>query len=413
MKKLLGLALGIIVALGGFVDVGDLVFATQAGAKFGYSLLWALAIGIVGLIVYMEMCGRVATISKQPVFEIVRRRFPPKLGTATLAGSLAMNVLTCAAEIGGIALILQLLSDFPYRLLILIAAIAMIIVIWVLKFKHIEKVFGYGGLGVLVLAIAGLKAHPQWGSVAHGFLPAGPSVNPGDAPIVTYLYFAVGIIAATLMPYEVYFYSSGALEEQWTPKDMAENRINSIIGSLLGGLAVAGIIVVSALLFLPRGIDPGSISTVALPGLIEFGKAGLLLLLLGMLFSIAGAAVETCFAGAYSLSQYLKFDWGKRKPPLRVPKFSLAWLTIFVLATFIILSGIDPIELTEYAVIFSVLLMPLTYIPIFLAARDKGIMGKFTNGKLANTLGWIYLVVICIVAVAAVPLMVLSNRGQM
>ena len=72
MKQFLQIALGILSAIGGFVDIGDLVFNTQAGATFGFELMWVVVIGVVGIIVYSEMCGRVAAVSKRPVFDLVR-----------------------------------------------------------------------------------------------------------------------------------------------------------------------------------------------------------------------------------------------------------------------------------------------------------------------------------------------------
>jgi manganese transport protein len=228
------------------------------------------------------------------------------------------------------------------------------------------------------------------------------------------LYFAVGILAATFMPYEVYFYSSGAIEEQWKPdKEMPVNRSNAVIGYLLGGGVFAMIMIMSAELLRPVGIDPSFLGTPLLGILTTLGKAGVLIALLGILFAIGGAAVETSFSGAYNLSQFFQWKWGKHLDPITVPKFTLSWLLILVLATGIILTGIDPIALTEYAVIFSVLVMPFTFWPIFKLARDQKAMGKYTNKWLANSLGWIYFVIICIVSIAAVPLMIISNRGQL
>ena len=70
MNKIFGVALGILAAIGGFVDIGDLVFNTAAGATFGYQLLWVTPIGVVGIIVYSEMCGRVAAVSTNAVTQI-------------------------------------------------------------------------------------------------------------------------------------------------------------------------------------------------------------------------------------------------------------------------------------------------------------------------------------------------------
>ena len=64
MKKIFSVALGILAAIGGFVDIGDLVFNVAAGATFGYELLWVVVVGVVGIITYSEMCGRVAAVSQ-------------------------------------------------------------------------------------------------------------------------------------------------------------------------------------------------------------------------------------------------------------------------------------------------------------------------------------------------------------
>lgn len=409
MKKIFGIALGIVAALGGFVDIGDLVFASQAGAKFGYSLLWALLVGTVGIIVYGEMCGRVAAVAKKPVFQLIGEDYPQKLGFFTLAASKVVNLLTCAAEIGGVALILQLLSGYSYRLLIMVAVLAIITIIWFLPFQGIERLFGYLGVGLIIFLIAALKTMPDLSTVAGGLVPKGL----GSADFWNYCYFAVGIIAATLMPYEVYFYSSGGIEEGWKPADIPMNRANAILGFSLGGVAAAGIMILAANVFMPAGIDPEFIGTPALAVFVSLGKVSLLVALLGMMFAIAGSAVETAFSGAYNLSQYAGWKWGRHSPPLETPRFTTAWIVILLLAGVVILTGIDPIALTEYAVLLSVIVMPLTYYPIFRTARDKKIMGKYQNGKVANAFGWVYLGIISIVSLAAIPLMVFTSRGSL
>jgi Mn2+/Fe2+ NRAMP family transporter len=76
------------------------------------------------------------------------------------------------------------------------------------------------------------------------------------------------------------------------------------------------------------------------------------------------------------------------------------------------MTGVDPVQLTEYAVIFSAVALPLTYIPIFLVANDSTYMREYTNGRIANALGLLYLVVILVIALSAIPLMILTNVGQ-
>src|SRR6185369_9312686 len=93
------LTLGILTAVGGFVDVSELVFVSQAGSRFGYALIWVIVVATIGIIVFGEMSGRVAAIAKQPMFNLMRHRLGLKWGLVTLGASLISNLITCAAEI--------------------------------------------------------------------------------------------------------------------------------------------------------------------------------------------------------------------------------------------------------------------------------------------------------------------------
>src|SRR5438445_11494541 len=135
MKKLLGVTLGIMTALGGFVDLGQIVFTTQAGALFSYQLMWAIVLGTGAIIVYMEMCGRVAVVAKEPVFAVVRTRLGFPLGLAVLIASNLLNLVTCAAELGGIAIVLNLLTGWPEKLLLVAVPLVLGVVIFILKFQ--------------------------------------------------------------------------------------------------------------------------------------------------------------------------------------------------------------------------------------------------------------------------------------
>lgn len=115
MKKLLGITLGIMTALGGFVDIGQIVFTMQAGALFRYQLLWSVLLGTAGIILYMEMCGRIAVVRREPVFSIVRQCLGYRGGLVVLIASNLLNLITCAAELAGLAIVLRLLPGAPER----------------------------------------------------------------------------------------------------------------------------------------------------------------------------------------------------------------------------------------------------------------------------------------------------------
>ena len=315
--------------------------------------------------------------------------------------------MTLAAEIGGVAIALQLLSGLPYRWLLLIAVVGLAVIIWVTSFEWLERIFGYGGLCMLVFAVAAVKLGPDWGKVGNGFVP---HIAQNDT--LLYAYFAVGLLGAAMTPYEVYFYSSGGVEDGWTSKDIGLNRANAIIGYGLGGFLSLSLMIVGAALFLGHGIAPEHLGTIALGAEQPLGKIGLLIALLGILFAVGGASIDTVFAGAYNLAQFCGWEWGRYRHPSGAPRFTLTWLVLLICALGIVMTGVDAVALTEYAVIFSVVALPLTYLPILLVANDRSYMGRYANGRLANALGLVYLVVIAGISLSAVPLMILTNVGQ-
>jgi manganese transport protein len=213
------------------------------------------------------------------------------------------------------------------------------------------------------------------------------------------------------MPYEIYFYSSGAVEEGWDPSDLKVNRANAFVGFGLGGLISVGILVASAQVFKPAGISPTSIGSVGLIAQQPYAELGLILALIGMLFAVGGATIDTAFSAAYNLAQHQGWKWGKRFRLLDEPRFTLS-LAGFLLAGFAIAqTGVDPIELTEYAVIFSIPVLPLTYLPILLVGNDRAVMGDHVNGPLARVMGWAYFALICLLALAAPVLFMATNGG--
>jgi Mn2+/Fe2+ NRAMP family transporter len=407
----LELTLGIMTAVGGFVDISELVFAAQAGSIFGYALIWAFAFSTIGMMVFGEMCGRVAAVAKQPVFNLMRHRLGLKVGLFTLLASLLSTVITCAAELGGMGLILHYLTGAPYLLMAVASVLAVMASMWVLPFKWIERAYGLLGLLMLVFAAALVAVHPPWDKIAGGFAPQVPQ-GLSSKQLLQFSYFGVAILSAVMFPYEAYFYSSGGIEEEWGPKDLLTNRVTTTVGFALGSLLAITILSNSAQLFGPVNVGPQIPGTSAMEAAIPLGRTGLLLALLGMLFAVAGAAVETCMANAYAMAQFFGWEWGRHKKPWEAPRFTLAWIGFFLLALAIVLTGADVMELVEYAVLFSIVVLPLTYLPLMLLAGDKSYMGKYANKWLAKGLGWLYFAIVTAAAVAAIPLYLLTSGGQ-
>jgi Natural resistance-associated macrophage protein-like len=139
MKTVLSIALGIIAAIGGFVDIGDLVFNMGAGATFGYQLLWAVPIGVLGIMVFAEMSGRVAAVAGRASFDLVSEHFSRRLALLTLVASLVLSFFTLAAELGGMGMLIDLWFDVSPAFFTLVAVTVVTVAAGILSFEAIER----------------------------------------------------------------------------------------------------------------------------------------------------------------------------------------------------------------------------------------------------------------------------------
>jgi len=409
VKKYLGVALGVLTAIGGFVDIGDLVTNAQVGARFGVSLAWATVLGVAGICVFAEMSGRVAAVSGRPTFDLVRERIGPRFGMLNLVSSMLITLLTFAAEIGGVALAIQLVVSVHELLIVPLVALLVWLVLWRAKFSLIENVFGLLGLALVVFAVAAWQLGPDWGALAH---QAAHLDKPHDEFWSTYAYYAVALFGAAMTPYEVFFFSSGGVEEGWTPQDLGVMRANVLIGFPLGGVLSIAIAITSWVVLGPLNISVDTLGQVALPVAVALGKVGLAVALVGFVAATFGAACETGLSVGYSIAQYFGAQWGKYVRPREATAFHLVLLLSTLAAGAVLMTNVDPILITEMSVVFSAVALPLTYFPILVVANDSDYMGEHTNGKLANILGSIFLVAVVIAAVAAIPLMIWTRMGQ-
>ncbi|MGC4943611.1 NRAMP family divalent metal transporter [Kribbella sp. DT2] len=409
MKKLLAVTLGILTAIGGFVDIGDLVTNALVGARFGMHLAWVVVVGVIGICLYADMAGRVVAVSGRPVFDLIRERLGPRTGFVTLVSSFLVTVLTLVAEIGGVALAFELASGVNYLLWMPLAAIAVWLVIWRVKFSKLETTFGLLGLLLIVFAVALWKLGPDWGQLLHQATRPHPI---GHESWATYAYYAIALFGAAMTPYEVFFFSSGGVEEKWTRRDLATERTNVFIGFPLGGLLSLAIAGCAAVVFLPAGIQVSTLGQVALPTAVALGQVGLAVVLIGMFAATFGAALETALSCGYTIAQYRGWQWGKFVRPRQASRFHLVIIICLLLSVLTLLTAVDPVKVTEYSVVFAAMALPLTYLPILIVANDPDYMGTAKNGAVRNFLALIYLGLLLVASIAAIPLMIVTKAGQ-
>lgn len=381
----------------------------QVGARFGLRLAWVTVLAVIGIACFSEMSARVTIATHRPAFSQMRSRLGPRYALAGLIGSFLVTGLLVMAELSGVALALQLATGVHYLLWVPVAAALVAVVIWVLPFERMEQIYGLLGLSMLVYVVAVWQLGPDWGQLARSASTLAPV--PGES-WGAYFFFAVALIGAQMTPYEMYFFSSGAVENRWGRGDLTEMRVNVLVGFPLGGLLAIAIQAVAFLVFFPTGIQVEHISQTVLPVAVALGKVGLVIALIGIFAATFGATLETLFSTGYEIAQYAGWSYGEVQPPARAARFTTVVTVVLLGATGLALTTLDPITVTIYAVVFSAMLLPFAFLPVLLVANDSHLMGDLVNGRLSNALGTATIAVSMLVSLAALPLLVLTRAGS-
>ncbi|MDX6560916.1 MAG: hypothetical protein QOD65_730, partial [Gaiellales bacterium] len=170
MSRILAVALGVVTAIGGYLDMGEVVSLPALGATYGFGLLWVLVVGTVGAMVFAEMAGRIELTSKRTVLDLVRERLGVRVGFVTLCAGLLVNALTLVAEIAGLAFVLELVFGPGYLWFVPVVACGLLIFTVFGNWTLIENVPSFVGLAMLVVLFAiltGAEFQIDWGEVAH------------------------------------------------------------------------------------------------------------------------------------------------------------------------------------------------------------------------------------------------------
>jgi manganese transport protein len=407
-SRLFAFTLGTLSAIGGFIDIGDLVADAQVGARFGLRLAWVTLFTVAGIMCFAEMAGRIAVKTRRPALALARSRLGPRYGLYGLIGSLLVTGLLVMAELAGVALAMQLATGLHYLLWIPVAMTLVLLVIWTLPFEIMERLYGVLGLTMLIFVVAIWHLGPDWSELQHSATTLRPTADESWA---TYLFFMVALIGAQMTPYEIFFFSSGAVEHRWKPKDLVELRSNVFIGFPLGGILAVAIQVVAFLVFFDAGIQVEQVSQTALPVAVALGKIGLIIAIIGIFSVTFGAALETLFATGYDIAQYFGWSYGKVQSPARSSRFTTVLLLLLLSSTGLALTTINPITVTIVAVTCSAALLPFLFLPVLLVANDRELMGEMANGRLSNAVGLMTIAVSILVAALAIPLLILTKGG--
>jgi len=404
VKKILQISLGIVTSVGGFLEIGSVTTAAQAGALFGYQLLWAILVGTLCLIFLVEMSGRLAAVSKQTVVDAMRERFGFPFFFIVLVGVVLVAFLVLVAELGGIGFGIQILTGIGFPWWAVPVSLLVWLLMWKGSFSLIENGASLLGLVTISFFVSALKLHPDWSAAASSLLPSLP-----DSDKAKYWFLAVSILGASISPYLMYFYSSGAIEDEWDRTYIPINRVIAGLGMTFGGVLSMAVLVVTALALRPRGIQVETFPQAALMMVTALPRWGFYLFAFSMIFACFGAALEVSLAIAYFFSQGFGWSWSEDIEPSKNSRFAFIYTVIILLAAIPLVFGIDPIKVTMMSMALTSATLPLAIVPFLLLMNDPIFLGKYRNGWISNSVVSIIVLISFVLAVISIPLEIMGG----
>ena len=404
MKKIMEIALGIVTSVGGFLEIGSIATAAQAGSDFSFQLIWAIVFGGICIIFLVEQAGRFAAVSGRTIPDAIRERFGFNYFALLYLTLALVSLLVLAAEIGGVCIALELATGFGFQWWAIPVALVVWLIIWKGTFGVIEKGVSMLGLVTLCFVVGAVLINPPWAQVARSALPSLPQHNS-----VHYWFVVVSILGATISPYLYFFYSSGAIEDEWNEGYIGINRVIATGGMTFGSVISIAVLILAAMIFAPQGVKFEHYSQ--LPQLLVpvFGYWGYWLIVASVGIACLGAAMEISLELAYLTAQGFGWNWSENQRPLDEARFSAAYTLAIVLGMIPILAGIDPLSVTIFSMALTAATLPVSIVPFLFLMNDYSYVRIYRNGWLSNAVVIAVIGIAFVLAVVAIPLQIFGG----
>jgi Mn2+/Fe2+ NRAMP family transporter len=277
--------------------------------------------------------------------------------------------------------------------------------LWRGNFGVVEKGTGLLGLVSLVIGVAAVRMHPDWGHLAAAAVPSPPKHDGGE-----YWFGAVSILGASISPYLFFFYSSGAVEDEWKMEDLPINRVTAVLGMGFGTFLSIAVLVLGALVFFPRDIQIGRYEELALLLSHPLARWGFVLFTISLAITCFGAAAEIALSTAYVVAQGCGWPWSENQRPAQHARYSLVYTAALLLAP--LLGALtDPLKLTNVSMAVTAASLPVSVVPLLVLMNDRQIMGEHTNRWLGNAALVLIALMSVVLLFVSIPLTFIGGGG--
>ncbi|WP_319202434.1 Nramp family divalent metal transporter [uncultured Ilyobacter sp.] len=371
-----------------FIGPGTITTASIAGAKFGYSLIWAMVFSIFATVVLQEMSARIGIVTRKGLGSALREQFTnpiAKYGSIFLVVS-AIGIGCAAYETGNIlggALGLEAISGISMNVWGPIMGIGGYILLKTGNYKFVEKFL----IGLVVLMSAtfittAIVVAPDWSEILKGMFI--PSVPKGS------VFLIMALVGTTVVPYNLFLHSS-AVQERWKDASgLKESRSDIFLSIILGGLISIAVIITASAAFFGTNIAINNAGDMAKSVEPLLGSWAKYFFAFGLFAAGLSSTITAPLAAAYATAGAM--GW---KSDFKDKKFEAIWTTVILIGIIFSAVGLKPLSAIIFAQAANGILLPVIAIFLLYAMNNKKRLGKYVNSPLTNILGGIVVLVAC------------------
>jgi NRAMP (natural resistance-associated macrophage protein)-like metal ion transporter len=379
-------------------DSGGILTYSQAGAQYGYKLLWTMIPITLALIVVQEMCARMGVVTGKGLSDLIREEFGLRITFFVMILLVIVNFGNVMAEFSGIAGSMQLFHVSKY---ISVPVCAFIVWILVVKgdYKSVEKVFLIASVVYIAYIFAGVLSGPNWHeAIVQTVKLPGRSVWHDR----NYVYMTIGIIGTTITPWMQFYLQSSIVEKGIEVRQYKHSRIDVIVGSIFTDVVAWFIIVACAATLYTHGMrNIGEASDAADAMKPLAGQYAFILFAAGLFNASLFAACILPLSTAYTVCEGLGLESGLDKGFKEARFFYWFYTLLLALGAAVVLIPNFPlVQVIIGSQVLNGVLLPVVLIFMLRLINRQELMGKYTNSRWFNAIAWLTAVIVICLSLA-------------
>src|SRR6202044_2190244 len=368
-------------------DSGGILTYSNAGAQFGYSLLWTMIPITIALLVVQEMCARMGAVTGKGLSDLLREEFGLRMTFLLMVLLVVVNFGNVMTEFIGIAGSMQLFHVSKY-----VSVPASALTIWLLvvkgDYKRVEKVFLAASVFYIAYIVTGVLSQPSWheAMVATVELPRGSIWHSKS-----YIYMIVAVIGTTISPWMQFYLQSSIVEKGVTAKSYGASRLDVIVGSFFTDIVAWFIVVACAATLFVHGMGAIQVAADAAEAMRPLaGDYAFVLFAFGLFNASLFAASILPLSTAYTVCEGLGVESGVDKTFKEAPFFYWLYTLLIVggAITVLVLPDVQLINVAIFSQVLNGVLLPVVIILMLLLINRTDLMGEHKNSRVWNVIAW-------------------------